>query len=287
MTGHLTPEAVAEYDVGLLPAAEAAAAAAHLDACPACARVLADVRAVPARLSAAAPGPMPASVVARLEAALAMEAAVTVAPREGVPEGAVLRSGGASPGVRPRRSTRLLAGLAAAATVLGVLALAVPYLRGSGTVGESTSAPAGGSAPQAPAASQAPSTTPPSLGARYAGPLVVSTDDRSYTRARLAAQVGSVLAAPPVLPGRRSLEAGPPEDRVVRYDEERLRRCLAALGVTVAPRLVDPARFEGRAAIVIVVPRADDGTHGRVSVVADNCGADPPTLLAEAEVSLP
>jgi hypothetical protein len=230
---------------------------------------------------------MPASVVARLEAALAMEAAATVAPPERAPEAVALRSAGAPPGVRPRRSTRLLAGLAAAATVLGVLALAVPYLRGSGMVDESTSAPAGGAAPQAPAASRVPSSTPTSLGARYSGPLAVSTDDRSYTRAGLAAQAGSALAGPAMLPGRRSLEAWPPEDHVVPYDEERLRRCLAALGVTVAPRLVDPALFEGRTAIVIVVPRADDGTRGRVSVVADNCGGRPPTLLAEAEVSLP
>jgi hypothetical protein len=78
--GHVDGETMAAFREDLLPARKAARIAAHLSSCPRCAEVdaqLADVTAILARTPAP---PMPASLVARLDAALAAEVASAGSP---------------------------------------------------------------------------------------------------------------------------------------------------------------------------------------------------------------
>ncbi|HEY6279425.1 MAG TPA: hypothetical protein VIX86_24200 [Streptosporangiaceae bacterium] len=75
MRGHVSAETMADFRAGLLPARKAAAISAHLSACPRCAELDAQLAAVTSLLAAAPAPPMPASLVARLDAALAAEAA--------------------------------------------------------------------------------------------------------------------------------------------------------------------------------------------------------------------
>jgi hypothetical protein len=75
MRGHPDSETIATFREGLLPARRAARIAAHLAECPRCAEVDAQLAAVTAALARTPAPPMPASLTARLDAALAAEAA--------------------------------------------------------------------------------------------------------------------------------------------------------------------------------------------------------------------
>ena len=75
MRGHPDDETIAAFREGLLPARRAARIAAHLAECPRCAEVDAQLAAVTAALARIPTPPMPASLTARLDAALAAEVA--------------------------------------------------------------------------------------------------------------------------------------------------------------------------------------------------------------------
>jgi hypothetical protein len=79
MRGHPDDETIAAFREGLLPARRAARIAAHLAECPRCAEVDAQLAAVTAALARTPTPPMPASLTARLDAALAAEAAARAA----------------------------------------------------------------------------------------------------------------------------------------------------------------------------------------------------------------
>ena len=98
-------------------------------------------------------------------------------------------------------------------------------------------------------------------------PLVAVASGTAYTRARLTAQVETLLAARPGASDRatpRGLLATPAG----------LRGCVNALGATGAPLAVDLATFDGSAAAVFVLPAAGGGRE--VWVVSPSCrpGAD-------------
>jgi hypothetical protein len=75
MRGHPDDETIAAFREDLLPARKAARIASHLAECPRCAEVDAQLAAVTAALARIPTPPMPASLTARLDAALAAEAA--------------------------------------------------------------------------------------------------------------------------------------------------------------------------------------------------------------------
>ena len=71
MRGHPDGETIAAFREDLLPARKAGRIAAHLAECPRCAEVDAQLAAVTAALARTPTPPMPASLAARLDAALA------------------------------------------------------------------------------------------------------------------------------------------------------------------------------------------------------------------------
>ncbi len=109
---HVSVEQVADLLESLLPDAEAAAVAAHLDECADCARLRDDLAALPGLLAASPAPPMPADVAARLDAAVA-EAAAERDARVSRP--ATVTSLDSR---RRRFVTRTFAGVAAAAAVV-------------------------------------------------------------------------------------------------------------------------------------------------------------------------
>jgi hypothetical protein len=96
VTGHVSDEAMADFRAGLLPAREAAMISAHLSACSRCAELDAQLASVTSLLAATPTPPMPAALVARLDAALAAEAAARAAGTDGA------RAGSAPPAGRPQ-----------------------------------------------------------------------------------------------------------------------------------------------------------------------------------------
>jgi Putative zinc-finger len=73
--GHADAQQLAAFREGLLPARKAAKVAAHLSSCPRCAELDAQLAAVTTILARTPAPPMPASLAARLDAALAAEIA--------------------------------------------------------------------------------------------------------------------------------------------------------------------------------------------------------------------
>src|SRR5215470_2407863 len=97
MRGHPDGETIAAFREDLLPARKAARIAAHLAECPRCAEVDAQLAAVTAALARSPTPPMPASLTARIDAALAAEAAARSAAGAGPADRA------ASPAAHPHR----------------------------------------------------------------------------------------------------------------------------------------------------------------------------------------
>ncbi|MGN6173148.1 MAG: hypothetical protein ACTHPS_09375 [Streptosporangiaceae bacterium] len=96
MRGHADAQQLAAFREGLLPARKAAKIAAHLSSCPRCAEVDAQLAAVTTILARTPSPPMPASLAARLDAALAAEIArspVAASP----PDAATASPAGAAP----------------------------------------------------------------------------------------------------------------------------------------------------------------------------------------------
>jgi hypothetical protein len=117
------PDAVdlAEYAEGLLEASDQQAVEDHVRDCPDCSTVLTDLATVPDVLAQAPIPPMPDDVAARLDHAIATEAAARASEWSG-----------AAAQVTPiRRPRRWLAPLAAAAAVIAAIAIAIPTINTS------------------------------------------------------------------------------------------------------------------------------------------------------------
>ena len=100
MSRHVDEQTLAEFREGLLPARKAARVTAHLATCQRCADVDAQLAAVTTILARTPAPPMPASLAARLDAALAAEIARSAAasPSEAASAaGAATPAGAASP----------------------------------------------------------------------------------------------------------------------------------------------------------------------------------------------
>src|SRR5215470_6760083 len=211
MRGHPDGETIAAFREDLLPARKAARIAAHLAECPRCAEVDAQLAAVTAALARSPTPPMPASLTARIDAALAAEAAARSAAgaspadadmawgaagadRAASPAAHPHRGAGTGPGHtgpghtgpgrgrpgrragRPRAGSRLSLRIAAAAAAVVVLAgggYAIARVAGSQEISSTSSGAASGSAANRPAGSAlAPKAAPRAPAAGL--PLVAS-----------------------------------------------------------------------------------------------------------------
>jgi hypothetical protein len=218
--------------------------------------------------------PMPAPVWARLDAALAEEAA---ARAEAAPDNVVHLVPGSGQGDRrPPRAFRWAGGLAAASVAVFAVGLAINTMGGAGTstgivAGAAVTPRANASdltkmaaAPQASAFATAGGTADEAAAAAPVGPQparMVMASSMNYTRSGLADQVTSLLDEVNVHTAAEA--ARMPVEQVALPDEAgfthswaALRECLTWLAKSTEAQalVVDRATYEGADAGVVVAP---------------------------------
>jgi hypothetical protein len=242
MTRHISTENLARLEAGDLRGMRARRARAHLDGCASCQSSVAALAELPTLLAAVPAPPMPASLAARIDLALAAEAAsraaATPSTQTALPQTALPQAGRstAQHGARrpaghrdrqrriglPVPAVRLLAA-AAAVVVLGGGGYELVSSLGNGTNSTSSTSSASGSQLAPRAAAPHMSTfagpdagTPGALGRLVFGPAVQyrhaghtatirpvqTTTD--YQTARLSRQVAATMAQISGTPGYRS-----------------------------------------------------------------------------------
>src|SRR6185437_16629203 len=307
MRGHPDDETIAAFREDLLPARRAARIAAHLAECPRCAEVDAQLAAVTAALARTPTPPMPASLTARLDAALAAEVADRTAsaaahahrgPGTGPEHTGQGRTGPGHTGPghtgpgrgrpgrragRPRAGSRLslrIASVAAAVVVLAGGGYAIArVVSGGQELSTSSSSAASGSAASRPSGSAlAPEAAPraPTEGL----PLVAS--GTTYRAGQLPAQVAAVLKR---YPAHGHVNAAPPAAAGTAAFPH-LAACVSHVAAGQRPRLVDVAHYGSQSAAVIVVPVPGTATV-RVSVVGPGCSAQGGDIITQFSMSAP
>lgn len=310
MRGHADAATLAAFREELLSHRKAAQVSAHLAACPRCAALDAQLAEVTVLLTHAAAPPMPDTVTARIEMALAAEAAARG------PAPVTAPAGTAAPGTAGRNGTRGAAGQDAARGAGGrrpgwagrgwsrpglriaTVAAAVAVIAGGGyTVAQLLSAGptvhgATASGAEAPA-SRAKSSLPrmSSGGIRSApgntaagaatGPVRVVSSGTNYQPAQLAAQASTLLKD--LGPNTHSAtHPGPtlatPNGYTTLFPD--LQACAAHVAGTQHALLVDVAHYRGHPAAIILLPAPPGGGHPRAVVVAPGCTATTSHVLA-------
>jgi hypothetical protein len=286
MRGHVNAEALALCREGLLGKRRTARIEAHVSRCARCAEVDAGLGALPALLALSSVPPMPAELTARLSGVIAAEARDTTrdtaATRDTEPA-----SGGRRPRGRPAVTRKVLA-FAAAAVVLvaggGYLLSRLPSPSSSG----SSASSAAGPAPAAGTAARA--------GANAAagdGGLTVISSGTDYRPGQLAAQVAGVLARYAIpaagefapVPIRPTPTSAAQPSQV--QQPSRLAAppgCVARIAAGLHPRMVDEARYNGRAATIIVLPAAAQGP-AQVWVVGPACSGSRSDVIAHVAMA--
>ncbi len=256
---HLDRTTLAELDEGLLGTDAAAQARLHLAGCPECRDLLASITRVRTALAAAPAEPLPASVGARLDAALkGADRSAPVTLRREVPPLAARRS-------RWQPGGGLLAAGAAASIVLLLFgALVIGALKG-GNGGSTTSAGSGNNA----------------RSADVAGGGVVASG-RDYTAATVVAAVPALVAGRGMAPPRVALDASQAAPAATGLGRPgALEPCIAELAGRsgVRPLAVDLARFAGKPAAVLVLPETGQPSTLDVWVVGPGCTRGDPQLI--------
>jgi hypothetical protein len=303
MRPHVGAKTLARYRQGDLSQRRSSRIGAHLARCARCRARSEDLAGVTALLASVHPPPMPEHLTARIQAALATEAATRVTPSaEKAPAGekaaaaasaGTAGTGPAANGRRPRpevpghrRRTRPDRPFPAIA-LRALTAAAVVVLLGGGIYGltrlgaSSTSSSAGsaaGPAVPAPASQSAP---------RGITAIRSGTD---YTPGNLGSQVAAQLARH----GRSGAVAGPdatsPAHRPAEASGGRaaaglsaaaLAGCVHRIAAGERVLLVDVARYQGAPATVIVTQPAAGGPE-RIWVVGTGCSASRSDLLHHA-----
>jgi hypothetical protein len=307
--GHVNAETLAAFREGLLSRRKAARVSAHLAACSRCAGLDAQLTEVSALLTRSTAPPMPDALTARIEAAIAAEAAARAAtPADGTVaapatgtgararDGAARPSGqragrGALPPAGPRRSIlalRVAAVTAAVAVVAGGgygVAKLLSGSPGSGTASSGAAAPniSAKGAPQMSAGRRAPATGSGAAAAGTASTARVVSSGTDYQPGRLKAQVSAVLTRQ----GTGAAEgAGPGPSPGNLRASPRQPACIPRVTGGKRPLLADLAKYQGRPATVIVVPAGRPGTL-RVLVVAGGCTAAKSHILATTTLPAP
>jgi hypothetical protein len=298
--GHVDSETLAACREGLLSRRKARQVAAHLAHCAQCAGLDAQLAELPALLARSPAPPMPAALTARIEAAIAAEAAArskitdaasaaarvtrdaTGATRDatGVTRDAAAatrrhrKPRAPSPG-RSRVVLRIAAAAAAVAVIAGGGYGLLRLIPGSTTSSSGTSAAAPAPA-QGAAGSGARKAVPGGAHAAMSpltGPagLRIVVSGTNYQPAQLKAQVRATLARFPLKAaglanGTPGVTPGP---WAAFFN---LRACLPRVAGGRYVRLVDLAHYEGKPAAIIVIP-GPGANEETVRVVAPGCSA--------------
>jgi hypothetical protein len=322
VTSHLDTGVLADYREGLLSRRRSARISAHLTRCARCSSLDADLAEVSTLLASAPTPAMPAHLVARLETALAAEAAALAA----TPGGGTVGSGhdaagtangeagtrnGAAPGPagepdrrrplgpirrrpdRPARSAQWRTGLLGAAAVIAVILVVGVYglVKLAGQGGSSSTASSGAAMPRNGSHSfgsrGGPAVSPagqagPNKTLLPAGKLRLTSSGTDYQPGTLASQVASVLASSPDM--RRLAPADATPSSASSRTEDQLRACVTQITGGVPPRLVDQAHYQGQPA-TIIVQAAAGGRPQQVWVVGPACSAGHPDLIAHTELT--
>jgi hypothetical protein len=243
---HLDYEALADFAEGILDDATATSTEEHLAHCDECRRRAAEVAEVSRVLARAPTPPMPDHLVARLDAALAAEAAAH------------------APAHRHQRRYQLMAAAAAAVVLVGGGAAAVRMAVDDGSTSSAPGSP--------PPAADHPNHSVGKVNPDLTAPFAAVRSGTNYTSKRLDSQVAGALSKP-VSAQPRALEAGGP-----------LGPCVARVGGGKRPLLVDTATYEGRTATVLAFPGAD-AAHADVWVVGPKCSTSDPDVITHRQVA--
>jgi hypothetical protein len=300
MRGHIDAEALAMCREGLLGRRRTARIRAHLSGCSSCAEVDAGLADVPSLLALTSVPPMPADLAARIGAALAAEAAAQGAQGAHAAAQGARGTASAVPGVSPspasgERTPRSRPGLAR--KVLACAAAAVLVAAGGGyvlsrlhpTSGSSVSSAAAPSTAQRPAARAGQSDAASGSGSAGFSFTAISSGT-NYRPGQLTAQVAAVLAryATPAAGTHAAAPTAKAATSQVPAQAETYAAlaCVERIAAGLPPRLVDQARYDGRAATIIVLPASARGP-AQVWVVGPACSGARSDVLAHTSLPGP
>jgi hypothetical protein len=341
--GHADAETLAAFREELLPRRKAARVSAHLAACPRCAALDAQLAGVTAVLTRTTAPPMPDALTARIQAALAAEAAsrstatgaapsVAPAAADGVPvpaagsaaapasgagapppgaaapapgagaaapgtawrarvPGTGRRAGSPGPG-RPRLTLRVAMVAVAVAVVAGGGYGVAQLLSGSPSLttgGASSRAGAGSAAKNraVPRMSTGGFHSPSGALAAPAGAAAgrVVSSGTNYQRATLGAQASAVLArfGPNAHASARPVPSQPAPQNRAATGFPNLQACVAHVAGARHPLLADVARYQGKPAVIVVLP----GPPGNLRALVIGPGCTGTTAHVIATATLP
>lgn len=281
---HPDIEQLAALTAGDLDASAATSVSAHVDECADCAADVTALRAVSDDLGTVADLPMPLDVAAALDSALETER---------------LRTGGASVLPLRRRRAPRLAGLAAAASLVALVSAAVlgGVFPGDDDPPSVTSAD-GGRAAALPENLHCQTARNYSRDATALREQVTTLLRTGCPQAEAA---DSAVGAPSTAPGVQGTTSAAPGGTAAPFTSgsttarsvrelagASLARCVTALadGAPLTPVVVDYALFDGREALVVVLP-TNRASRLSVFVVSAGCPDDRDYLRYFASINLP
>jgi hypothetical protein len=323
MTRHVSAETMAGFRQGELSPRQNSRIGAHLAGCDRCRTLDEGLAAVRTLLAGTQPPPMPEHLSARIQTALATEAASRVAHPTGNENGIGTAAPGNRPPARgpgwrprlpqmPRLSSRVaLGGLAAAVAVLvvlgGVYKMVISRGTGSASIGSSASAPSSHSAARSPSSGlAAPAVGRPAsrtvLRYRHSGhtdSITPVSTDMDFSQNRLGTEVAAVVAsygtagakaAPNTSPmsGVHNPAPGPAERSATfgNVPVSQLQGCVNRIAAGEMVLLVDVARYRGTPATVIVTDVTVVGPE-QIWVVGTGCSGSRSDMLTHATMAAP
>jgi hypothetical protein len=321
MTRHVSAETMAGFRQGGLSPRKNSRISAHLAGCDRCRTLDEDLAGVRTLLAGAQPPPIPEHLAARIQTALATEAASRVVHAAGSENGIGTAAPGPGrpargPGWRPhlpgmpRLGSRVALGsLAAAAAVLVVIGGMYEMFGSRGT--SSPSSTAAGPAHHAAAPSSGNGIARPAAGGSASGPVLQYrhsghldsvtpvTTDTDFTPGRLGTQTARAVARY----GARTTKTAPntnspsgvhspavaPAQRTTTFGNiplALLQGCVNRIGAGELVVLVDVARYRGTAATVIVTEVTVIGPE-QIWVVGTGCSGSRSDVLTHTTIAAP
>ena len=318
MTRHIRADKLASYRAGDLGTRESARVRAHLGGCARCTAAADDLAAVSVFLASVPAPPMPDEITARIEAALAAEAAsraaspaapaargpVPAAPgRDGVTRRAAARnpkiwSGG---WLRSPVTLRVAAGAAVAVVVLGGGFAAIRLAGSTGTAGTAsssaasagsgTSAGSGSSGAAAQGGREAPSVArpAPTLTYRAGGqsrPFTVLTSSADLGPGTLGRVIGQLVPGVEGSTEPASASPAPTSETLGKpggipgFAPAALEACVTRVADGGQVKLVTIGRYQGQRAAIIVVSPAGGGP-AQIWVVGTGCSATSSDVITQ------
>lgn len=303
MRPHVSPEQLAEFRPGDLSQRRNARIRAHLAKCARCSALSEDLAGVSALLASVPPPSIPDHLAARIQTALATEAAKRVTEPADHHEAA---PAGRRRAPRARR-TVVLRGLAAtaAAVVVGAGTYAIVQNGGgssssstpSGTVSAPAAAPAAGEPAHAAPSRPGQALFGPTLRYTRAGhqasvtPVATGTN---YSAGKLNSQVsaevskygtGSATAGPNAMsPEQAQSSAAQGQRSFGNLRVSALQGCVNRIAAGELVLLVDVARYRNAPATIIVTERAQAGPE-QIWVVGPGCSASRSDVIKHTTAS--